>query len=114
MASIKWKYPIESIHGALKKKVFGAAMRKAKNAKGEQPNFSVQYGERDLVNHPITSGENAARARFAAVRALVADRKDDSTKRAQDQAAFKAQSTYTTLSAYLWHVCGQEYDSAQD
>ena len=100
------------MHGALKHGVMGAAMRSTKNAKGEQFNFSVFYGQRDLTNHPLSTGEIAARDKFAAVRAAVEARKGNPTKRVQDQNAFKAQSTYKTLNAYLWAVCGAEYDEA--
>lgn len=112
MARLKWVYPIEEIHGALKKGVMGAAMRSTANNKGERFNFSVFYGKRDLTNKPLSADETAAREKFAAVRAAVIARKNNPGKRVTDQNAFKAQSTYKTMNAYLWSVCGAEYDAA--
>ena len=62
--------------------------------------------------------ELAARARFAAVRALVAARKKDLSHIADDQAAFVAQKDLAngkkTMTAYLWAVCGAAYDEEQN
>ena len=63
-----------------------------------------------------TTKELAVRARFAAVRAMVAERADDLQHISSDQAAFIAQKDTaggkTTMRAYLWMVCGAEYDQA--
>ena len=62
-----------------------------------------------------TSKELAVRARFAAVRAMVAERADDLSHITSDQQAFIAQKDTaggkTTMRAYLWLVCGAEYDA---
>ena len=62
-----------------------------------------------------TSKELAVRARFAAVRAMVAERADDLSHISSDQAAFIAQKDLAngkkTMRAYLWMVCGAEYDA---
>ena len=62
-----------------------------------------------------TTKELAVRARFAAVRAMVAERADDLQHISSDQAAFIAQKDTaggkTTMKAYLWMVCGAEYDA---
>ena len=62
-----------------------------------------------------TSKELAVRARFAAVRAMVAERADDLSHISSDQAAFIAQKDTaggkTTMRAYLWMVCGAAYDA---
>ena len=61
-----------------------------------------------------TSKELAVRARFAAVRAMVAERADDLQHISSDQAAFIAQKDLAngkkTMRAYLWMVCRAEYD----
>ena len=48
---------------------------------------------------------------------MVIERKEDLTKVTQDQAAFLAQKDLAngkkTMKAYLWYICGQEYDSEQ-
>ena len=62
-----------------------------------------------------TSKELAVRARFAAVRAMVAERADDLQHISSDQAAFIAQKDTAggkkTMRAYLWMVCGAAYDA---
>ena len=66
----------------------------------------------------ITSQELDARARFIAVAAAVKARKEDLMKITQDQINFAAQKDSPdgkrTMKAYLWYVCGQEYDSAHN
>ena len=56
-----------------------------------------------------------ARARFTAVREAVELRKTDLQKITQDKQAFEAQKNTAggkkTMKAYLWLVCGQEYDA---
>ena len=62
-----------------------------------------------------TTKELQVRARFAAVRAMVAERADDLSHITSDQQAFIAQKDTaggkTTLRAYLWMVCGAAYDA---
>ena len=62
-----------------------------------------------------TTKELAVRARFAAVRQMVAERADDLQHISSDQAAFIAQKDTaggkTTMRAYLWMVCGAAYDA---
>ena len=109
MAKVTWKYPIEELHGALKKGVMGAAQRKAKNNKGERDAFTVMYGKR--TTQP-TALELENRAAFAAISALCAQHRSNNVKRQQDQTNFKAQSTYNTFNAYLWNVCKAEYEES--
>ena len=63
----------------------------------------------------LSTKEIAARTRFAAVKAAVADRAINLTTIAADQAAFTAQKDTAggkkTFNAYLWKVCGQAYDA---
>ena len=58
--------------------------------------------------------ELKARERFTAVAAMVRARKIDLSKIVTDQEAFLAQldsaTGAKTMRAYLWRVCGQEYD----
>ena len=67
---------------------------------------------------PLKPNEVAARQRFQAVRAMVQARKEDLTKVTADQQAFLAQRDLAngkkTMNAYLWLVCGREYDESQD
>ena len=66
---------------------------------------------------PLSTDELNARARFTAVAAAVKARKNDLMKMTQDQVNFKAQKDLAdgkkTMRAYLWKVCGEEYDAAQ-
>ena len=63
---------------------------------------------------PVTQNEQLARARFTAVAAAVKARKKNLQTISQDQAAFAAQKDLAdgrkTFKAYLWSVCGAEYD----
>jgi len=107
MAKLEWKYPIEAVHGALKKKVFGAAKRKLANAEGEQYNYSVTYGQR---SKEFTTDEIERQTRFKAIAQMVATRRKDISKRVADHVAFKAQTTYKTFTKYLWSVCTAQYN----
>ena len=61
-----------------------------------------------------SSDELRARERFQNVAAMVKARKSDLAHIAQDVEAFKAQKDLAggkkTMRAYLWKVCGEEYD----
>jgi len=109
MAKLTYKYPIDEVHGKLKG-TFGASIRKAANAKGDRKAFSVNYGTR---SSDPSADEITNRTRFGAIGKLVGQRRKDPSKRATDQAAFKAQSTYPTLTKYLWSVCTAQYNSSQ-
>ena len=58
--------------------------------------------------------ELAARSRFTEVGAAVRTRSKDLMQISSDQAAFLAQRDTAggkkTMRAYLWYICGQEYD----
>ena len=64
---------------------------------------------------PPTENEQAARARFSAVSAMVKARRKNLNTITSDQEAFKAQlntsGARTTFKAYLWQICGEEYDA---
>jgi hypothetical protein len=66
---------------------------------------------------PLSTKELDARTRFTAVAAAVKARKNDLMKMTQDQIDFKAQKDLAdgkkTMRAYLWKVCGEEYDAQQ-
>ena len=70
--------------------------------------------DRNESGKGASANEVAKRNRFAAVRAAVAARAKDLMKISADQAAFAAQKDApngkTTMNAYLWKVCGEEYD----
>jgi len=115
---------IEYIQGAMKrpKKVNGHnhgnyLVMTHRTAPTQNPNcqgiYSFDSDRYDRTGEPTTK-ELQVRARFAAVRAMVAERADDLSHISSDQAAFIAQKDTaggkTTMRAYLWMVCGAEYD----
>ena len=63
---------------------------------------------------PLSQLETAARLRFTEVAAAVKLRAKDLNKITQDQEDFLAQKDLAggkkTMKAYLWKVCGDEYD----
>ena len=63
---------------------------------------------------PLTSKELDARARFTAVAAAVKARKEDLSQITTDQINFASQKDQAggkkTMKAYLWKICGAEYD----
>ena len=85
----------------------------------ENPNCTRLYvREADTYQRttPLSTLEEAARLRFAEVAQAVKLRAKDLNKMTADQAAFAAQRDLAngkkTMKAYLWLVCGREYDSA--
>ena len=64
---------------------------------------------------PLSTKELQARNRFRAVAAMVKERAADLMAITQDQVDFLAQKDLAngkkTMRAYLWKVCGQEYDN---
>ena len=115
---------IEYIQGAMKrpKKVNGHnhgnyLVMTHRTAPTQNPNcqgiYSFDSDRYDRTGEPSTK-ELQVRARFAAVRAMVAERADDLSHISSDQAAFIAQKDTAggkkTMRAYLWMVCGAEYD----
>ena len=116
---------IEYIQGALKrpKKQNGHnhgnyLVATHRTAETTSPNCQRLYtfdADRYKRSTQPSAREMAARNRFAAVSAAVKARKTNLTTLSTDQAAFIAQRDTAggkkTWNAYLWYVCGQEYDA---
>ena len=70
------------------------------------------------VNVSKSQRSLAARTRFSEVQAAVNERVKDLSKIAADRAAFLEQKDTAggkkTMKAYLWYICGQEYDTAHN
>ena len=128
MALIKWMQGIEYVSGLLAKRPKKGAIHSShsqvllathRKAATQNPNCTRVYavGEYNRTTQP-SSAELDARERFAAVAAMVKVRAKDLTKIDDDQAAFLAQrdtaSGKKTMKAYLWLVCGAEYDQAHN
>ena len=119
---------IETISGAMKrpKKQNGHnhgnyLVAVHRTAATENPNCQRVYSfssDRYERNTPLTAKETEARTRFAAVKAAVSARAKDLSKITQDQIDFEAQKDSAngkkTMTAYLWKVCGDEYDEQQN
>ena len=124
MAKVTYSAGIDSVSGALSKpsksgqhscsKMLLATHRVA----ATQSNACNRLYLRNKVERstPLTSKELDVRARFAAVAAAVKARKSDLNKITTDQQNFAAQKDTAggkkTMKAYLWKVCGDEYDAA--
>ena len=67
---------------------------------------------------PLSQLEEAARLRFTEVAQAVKLRAKDLNKMTQDQEAFAAQRDTAggkrTMKAYLWSICGAEYDQTHN
>ena len=122
MAKVEWSAGIDCVSGALSKPSKSGQHSCTKMLLGTH---RVAPTESDKCNRLYlrkktkratqpTTKELQVRARFAAVRAMVAERADDLSHISSDQAAFIAQKDTAggkkTMRAYLWLVCGAEYD----
>ena len=123
MAKVEWSAGIDSVSGALSKPGKNGQHSCAKMLLGthrvaatENPNCNRVYLRKKVKRSTaLTSNELDARARFSAVAAAVKARKSDLMKITQDQIDFAAQKDNAggkkTMKAYLWKVCGDEYDA---
>ena len=126
MALIKWAKGIEYVSGLLSKRPkkgemhsdhTNALLATHRVAETTNPNCTRIYmvGEYNRST-PVTSRELEARGRFSAVAAAVRTRSKDLMSISSDQAAFLAQKDSPngkkTMKAYLWAVCGAEWDQA--
>ena len=122
MAKVTWSAGIDNVSGALAKpgsnpqhsceKMLMATHRVAPT---ENPDCNRLYlRKKTKIKVSQSSRSLNARARFTAVREAVELRKTDLQKITQDKAAFEAQKNTAggkkTMKAYLWYVCGAEYD----
>ena len=123
MAKVEWSAGIDSVSGALSKPsksgqhsctkmLLGTHRVAATESKDCNRLYLRKKVERST---PLSDKELAARNRFTAVRAAVAYRKNDLAHISDDQEAFIAQRDQAngkkTMNAYLWAVCGAEYDA---
>ena len=129
MAKVEYADAIKTVSGALTKinkksphaadqKMVLATHRKAATQSKDCSRIYLRGLSSITRTTPLKQKEVAIRQRFQAVRAMVAARKEDLTKVTQDQIDFLAQRDLAngkkTMNAYLWKVCGQEYDESQD
>ena len=109
MSRVYFLDPIDYISGKISRKYRTIYARRKDNDR----RYTQVHGERST--QPSTK-ELKARERFSGVAAMVTARRADLTKIVADQQAFLAQKDTAggakTMRAYLWRVCGQEYDAA--
>ena len=125
MALVKWAKGIEFVSGLLSKRPKkgemhsdheNALLATHRVAETTNPNCTRIYmvGEYNRTT-PVSARELELRGRFDAVSKAVAARAKDLMKISQDQAAFFAQKDQPdgkkTMKAYLWKVCGDEWDA---
>ena len=123
MAKVEWSAGIDHVSGALSKpgkngqhRCSKMLLRTHRVAPTESSDCNRIYLRKKTVRATaLSTKEIAARTRFATVKAAVADRAINLTTIAADQQAFEAQKNYSngkkTFNAYLWKICGQEYDA---
>ena len=128
MAVIKWAKGIDYVSGLLSKRPKkGQPHSEHQNtllathrvAETTNPDCTRIYmvGEYNRST-PVKATETAARERFAAVAAMVRQRAKNVSTLTSDQAAFVAQKDAPngkkTWKAYLWYICGDQYDNASN
>jgi hypothetical protein len=123
MAKVVWSAGIDSVSGALSKPGSNPQHSCEKMLLGthrvaptENPNCNRLYLRKKIKRStPASANELMARTRFATVRSMVYTRRHDLSKITSDQEAFDAQKNTVngkkTMNAYLWMVCGDEYDA---
>ena len=124
MAHVDWSAGIDSVSGALAKpskdgqhscdKMLLGTHRVAATTNDQCTRIYLRKKRKRST--PLSTKEVEVRSRFEAVAKAVKARKADLMQMSTDQQAFLAQKDKAggkkTLRAYLWLVCGQEYDSA--
>ena len=129
MASVVWADAIKTVSGALKKinkksqhaqdqKMVLATHRTAPTSSGICSRLFLRDFDSVNVNVSQTEDSINARNRFSAVSRAVKTRRKDLSHMAADLQAFNAQKDLPngmkTMTAYLWYICGQEYDQAHN
>ena len=126
MAHVEWSAGIDSVSGALAKpsksgqhscdKMLLGTHRVAATTSDQCTRIYIRKKRKRST--PLTSKELDVRARFTAVAAAVKARKSDLNSITTDQQNFAAQKDTAggkkTMKAYLWKVCGDEYDVAHN
>lgn len=123
MAKVEWSAGIDHVSGALCKPSKSSQHSCNKMLLGthrvaatESQDCNRLYLRKKIKRSTALSSEEMnARSRFTAVAQAVTARKKDLSKITQDQIDFEAQRYSSigkrTMKAYLWNVCGAEYDA---
>ena len=123
MAKVEWSAGIDSVSGALSKPSKSGQHSCTKMLLGthrvaatESKNCNRVYIRKKTERStPVTQNEQKARTRFSTVLAAVNTRAKNLSTLTADYAAFEEQKNTAegkkTFKAYLWAVCGAEYDA---
>ena len=104
MAKVEYQFPVDKVHGRISKQhKIGFAHRKVSKL-----NYTTSYSERTT---PYSEDEIAHQTKFAAVAKAVTQRMADPSKIANDQKAFREQSKYATLRAFIWNLEWEAYEA---
>ena len=129
MAKVEYADAIKTVSGALTKinkksphaadqKMVLATHRVAPTTRGNCSRLYLRGLSSVTRTGEPSSKELAARTRFASVQASVNTRAKNLATLVQDQAAFLAQKDVAggckTFKSWLWKVCGDAYDEAQN
>ena len=126
MANVTYSAGIDHVSGALAKptkdsqhsceKMLLATHRVAATTSNKCNRLYLRVPQKRTT--PLSPKELQIRARFTAVRAMIAARKEDLSKITDDQIAFAAQRNEPngkkTMLAYYWKICGAEYDESHN
>ena len=125
MGKVKYATGIEYVKGSLSKPAkknghsCGSYLigthREAETSNPDCTRIYVRPAESYERTTPVTQNELVARERFTQVAALVKVRAKNLQTITSDQAAYAAQKDSPTgkktWKAYLWYICGEEYDA---
>ena len=126
MANVTYSAGIDHVSGALAKptkdsqhsceKMLLATHRVAATTSNKCNRLYLRVPQKRTT--PLSPKELQIRARFTAVRAMIAASKEDLSKITDDQIAFAAQRNEPngkkTMLAYYWKICGAEYDESHN
>ena len=123
MAHVQWSTGIDHVSGALSKPSKNGQhsctqmlLGTHRTAETTNPNCNRLYLRKPVKRSTaVKASEIQQRQRFAAIARAVSARKQDASKIAADQAAFRAQKDSAggkkTMRSYLWNLETQEYDN---
>ncbi len=126
MANVTYSAGIDHVSGALAKpgksgqhsceKMLLATHRVAATTNNKCNRLYLRTPQKRTT--PLSPKELQIRARFTAVRAMIAERKEDLSKITDDQIAFAAQKNLAngkkTMLAWYWKVCVEEDDQTHN
>lgn len=108
MAAIDWEFPVKGAHGKFAKSHMVQFQKRSRDNNNEVKKQYTSCPERAPYSPSVAQQQHAHR--FGLIGKKVAQYRQ-SANFADMQAAFRAQSQYHTLTAYLWHTAAAEVDN---